>query len=477
MLAESDLRPYQHLAIDHLVNVPKCALWAGMGLGKTVSTLTAIDRLRLAGIEEKPTLVIAPLRVAKSVWPEEVRKWRHLSHLKVVPILGSRQQRLDALQERADVYTINFENLEWLIGLLWDRWPFGAIVVDESTKLKSLRASVRRNKQGTEFVAGKGTQRAKSLLKVVYQHKPSRFIELTGTPSPNGLQDLWGQIYFLDYGKRLGNIFDAFRSRWFEQDFTGYGIKPKQHAQVQIETALKDICLSLRSEDWFDLEKPIVENIYVDLPSHVQAEYRRMEKTLLAEIRGERIEAFNAGARTMKCRQLAAGACYTGSPGDPGPRNWLPVHDNKLDALEEIVEEASGQPILVAYDFAFDLERLLKRFPKGRKLDKNPKTIEEWNAGRIPLLFAHPASAGHGLNLQHGSNILVYFTYNWNGEEHSQILERIGPVRQFQAGYKRNVYVYKIVTRGTIDEDVLESLSSKQSIQDILMKNLSRRAR
>lgn len=476
MLSEANFRPYQPIGIDHIVDNPKCALWSFMGSGKSVMTLTAIDRMMLAGILEKPTLVIAPLRVARDVWPDEVREWSHIQHLKVQPILGSQTERIAALQTQADVYTINFENLEWLIGLLWDRWPFDMIVVDEATKLKSLRASVRKHpKTGTEFVSGKGGQRALALLKVVYQHRPSRFVELSGTPAPNGLQDLWGQVYYLDYGKRLGNVYSAFRNRWFEQDFNGYSIKPKAHAQAEIQGQLKDICLALKSEDWFDLDKPIVRKIHVDLPPDIRKQYREMEKSLLAEISGHKIEAFNAGAMTMKCRQIASGACYT-AVETAGKRPWVEVHKLKLDALDEIIEEAAGMPVLVTYDFKSDLERLLKRFPKGKALDQKSSTITDWNAGKIPVLFAHPASAGHGLNLQRGSNILVYFGWDWNHETHSQVLERIGPVRQAQAGLTRNVYVYYIIARNTVDEDMLESHQSKRSIQDILMENLKRRA-
>lgn len=475
MLHETNLREYQHMMIDHMINNPKCAVWAFMGAGKSVSTLTAIDRMQLASLIDKPVLVVAPLRVARDVWPAEVHNWSHLQHMRIQPILGTQSERIAALQQKADVYTINFENLEWLIGLLWDRWSFGMIVVDEATKLKSLRASVKRHpKTGTEFISGKGGQRALALLKIVYQHKPSRFLELSGTPAPNGLQDLWGQIYYLDYGKRLGNVYTAFRNRWFERDFDGFSIKPKAHAQEQIQEQVKDICLALKSKDWFPLADPITRPIYVELPHDVRKQYRQMEKTLLAEISGHRIEAFNAGARTMKCRQIASGACYT-TPA-PGKREWTEVHKAKLDALEEIVEEAAGMPVLVAYDFQFDLERLLKRFPKGKHLDQKSATIADWNAGKIPQLFTHPASAGHGLNLQHGSNILVYFGWDWNHETYAQILERIGPVRQAQSGLDRNVYVYHIIARNTVDEDMLESHASKRSIQDILMESLKRRA-
>jgi SNF2 family DNA or RNA helicase len=475
MLHESNLRPYQQMMIDHIVDTPKCAVWAGMGLGKTVSTLTATDRMILAGMVEKPTLIVAPLRVARDVWPGEVHEWSHLRHMNVVPILGSPSARLDQLKRTGEIYTINFENLEWLIGLLWDRWPFDMVVVDEATKLKSLRASVKKHpKTGTEFVSGQGGQRALALLKVVYQHKPSRFVELSGTPAPNGLQDLWGQVYFLDYGQRLGNTYNAFRNRWFIQSFDGFSIEPTTNAQVEIQEKVKDICLALKSEDWFPLDKPIVHRIYVDLPPDARKQYKDMERKLLADISGHKIEAFNAGARTMKCRQIASGACYT-TPG-PGKREWVEVHKAKLDAFEEIVEEAAGMPILTAYDFQCDLERLLKRFPKGRHLDQKPQTIKDWNSGKIPQLFTHPASAGHGLSLQHGGNILVYFGWDWNNETHAQILERIGRVRQAQSGYNRNVYVYYIIARNTIDEDMLEAHETKRSIQDVLMESLKRRA-
>lgn len=476
MKSETQLRPYQHLIIDHITKIPRSAVWSFMGSGKTISTLTAIDRLKLSGEIDKPVLVVAPLRVARDVWPGEVHEWEHVQHLRVVPILGSASERIAALQTTADVYTINFENLEWLIGLLWDRWPFGMIVIDESTKLKSLRASVKKHpKTGTEFVSGKGAARAKALLKVLYQQKSSHIVELTGTPAAKGLKDLWGQIYFLDYGARLGNTYDAFSQRWFERDFDGFNIKPKKHADAEIHEKLRDICLALKAEDWFDLEQPIQRDVYVDLPPAARQQYRDMEKTLLTDIEGHKIEAFNAGARTMKCRQMAAGACYIGDVNAPGERKWVESHTAKLDALEEIIEEAAGAPVLVAYNFKSDLARLLKRFKQARWLDQKSSTIQDWNAGKIPVLLTHPESAGHGLNLQYGGNILVYFSFDWKVEPYSQVAERIGPVRQAQAGFKRNVYIYRIVARNTVDEDVIKVIENNLEIQDVLMESLKRR--
>lgn len=475
MLNESQLKDYQHLIIDHIVTHPKCAVWAAMGLGKTVSTLTAIERLQFCGHETKPALVIAPLRVAKNVWPSEVKEWQHLSHLTAVPIIGSALERKDALYEKADLYTINFENLEWLIETWGDHWPYGMIIVDESTKLKSLRANIRQNSDGKRWVQGQGGVRAKALLQTIFKFNTNRIVELTGTPSPNGLQDLWGQLFFLDYGKRLGRTVDGFKTRWFQRKWDGFGLEALPHAQAEIEAALKDIVISLRTEDWFDLEKPIEREIWVDLPPNTMKQYRELERKFYTEIQGHPIEAFNAGAKTAKLRQMAAGAAYLGSADDPGERQFTEAHTAKLDALEEIEEEAGGMPLLVAYHFKSDLIRMQKRFPKSRVLDTKTSTIDDWNAGKIPMLLAHPASAGHGLNLQRGSNILVYFNIDWNLEQQLQILERIGPVRQAQAGLNRNVFVYRILARNTVDEDLLDNNNKKGSVQASLMLGLRRR--
>lgn len=466
-------RPYQYIMRDHMIRVKKSAIWSFMGSGKTAATLTALDTIQLAE-DSRPALVVAPLRVAREVWTNEVREWPHLKHLRVVPVLGSAYERRTALTTPADLYTINYENIEWLVTHLNGAWPFGTLVLDESTKIKSLRASIRKNADGTEWVQGQGGKRAKALLKACYKYSIPRIIELTGTPSPNGLVDLWGQIFFLDYGKRLGRVFDAFKNRWFQVSFDGWGMEPQPHAAEQIHAALRDVCMSLKAEDWFDVSAPIIRRINVTLPPDSMKKYKEMERTLFAEIQGHAIEAFNAGARTQKCLQFASGAAYIGSPLDHD-RKWVEVHDAKLDALEEIAEEAAGMPLLVAYHFKADLVRLKKRFPKGRELDHQSKTIADWNAGRIPMLFSHPASAGHGLSLQKGSNILVDFTCSWNAEEHQQILERIGPVRQQQSGLNRPVYRYHIVAKNTLDEDVLDALENKKTVQEALIDAMRKR--
>ncbi len=448
-------RPYQTLIMDHIQQVDRCAIWAGMGLGKTISTYTALDGLFMAG-EDHPVLVLAPLRVAKTTWPEEARKWGHLRNISVMPIVGSEAERRAAMRYDASVYTTNFENLEWLVNFYGERWPFRTVIADESTKLKSFRLR-------------QGGKRAASLAKVAHP-KVKRFVELTGTPSPNGLQDLWGQIWFLDGGQRLGRTYESFKQRWFQKSHDGYGLTALPHAQEQIQEKLRDLCLTIDAADWFDLEAPIVNNIYVDLPPRARQLYKDMEKAMFMQLEGHDVEAFNAASRTIKCLQIANGAAYVDDQ-----QNWKEVHDEKLQALEEIIEEANGMPVLVAYHFKSDLARLQRAFPQGRQLDAHSSTIEEWNAGKIPILFTHPASAGHGLNLQDGGNIIVYFGHWWNLEERMQILERIGPTRQMQAGYKRPVFVHNIIARDTVDEDVIERVETKREVQDILLGAMRRR--
>lgn len=442
-------RKYQELIISYAQCNTRCAVWSSMGTGKSVSTATAVEDLSL--IEDPyPLLIVAPLRVAKTTWPQEYRKWNHLKHRKVVPICGSLKERQAALRTKSDVYTVNFEQLEWLVEHFGDKWPFRTVVVDEATKLKGFRLR-------------QGTRRAKALARVAHT-KIKRIILLTGTPSPNGLQDLWGQMWFVDKGDRLGRTFDAFKQRWFRASHTGFGVEATENAQEQIQAALSDVCITIDAADWFDLKEPIVNVIKVDLPPAARILYKDMEKKMFMDLEGSQVEALNAAAKTQKCLQIASGAAYV----EGGPA-WKKIHDEKLHALEEILEEAAGMPVLVAYHFKSDLERLLARFPQGKHLDKNPETIDAWNRGEIPIMFAHPASAGHGLSLQDGGNILVFFSLNWSLEEHQQIKERNGPVRQLQAGYNRPVFHHYILAADTVDELVLERLQTKREVQDILL--------
>ena len=453
------LRPYQEQMVDHLIANPRTNLLVPMGAGKTVSVLTAINTLSV--LEDVfPVLVVAPLRVARSTWPDEIQKWPHLKHLTVSVITGTIQQRWKALDTDADILCINYDNLEWLATACGDRWPFKMIVADEATRLKGFRTR-------------QGTKRAKALAR--YAHATPRYVGLTGTPAANGLQDLWALAWFVDKGQRLGLTFKAFTDRWFQTIATTAGftmIKPLAFAQREIEDKLKDICLSIDLSKHIDMREPIVNTISVELPKDARRIYDEMQREMFSEIRkGLDVAAFNAAAKTMKCLQIANGALYTDDTGA-----WTEVHKAKIEALDSIIEEANGMPVLVAYHFKSDLARLQKAFPRGRVLDADPKTIKDWNAGKIPVLFAHPASAGHGLNLQDGSNILAFFSLNWNLEERLQIIERIGPARQAQSGHDRPVFIHNIIAKNTIDELVLQRVEGKREVVDLIMEATRRTA-
>ncbi|EHA7271880.1 DEAD/DEAH box helicase [Salmonella enterica] len=454
-------RPYQELIINHEIDTLRCNIWAGMGMGKTVATLTTLEDLFMAGAETQPALVLAPLRVAASTWPDESEKWGHLRNIEVQPIVGNAKARVAALaNSNASVFTINYDNLVWLVEELGGRWPFSTVIPDESTRLKSFR------------LRG-GGKRAAALGKVAHKHI-RRWMNLTGTPAPNGLVDLWGQTWFVDQGQRLGRTYGAFTSRWFNSiQFPGQSwtkLEPFAHSQDEIQRALADVTISLDAADWFDIKEPIHNVIRVDMPPKARQQYREMEKEMFLELNGEGIEAPNAAAKTVKCLQIASGAVYTDDAG-----SWSELHDAKLQALDSILTEAAGAPALVAYHWKHDLDRLCKAFPRGRHLDQDPQTLRDWNAGKIPVLFAHPASAGHGLNMQDGGNILVFFSHWWDLEQYQQIIERIGPTRQIQAGHDRPVFIHHIIATGTVDEMVMERRNSKRTVQDILLDAMKKR--
>lgn len=452
--------PYQLLIRDHQLDLPRAGVWAGMGTGKTASTLSAIDLLQLAGVERRPALVLAPLRVALNTWPDEAAKWQQLASMEVRPIVGTAARRKDVLRDdNASLFTINYDNLPWLIETLDGRWPFGLVVADESTRLKSFR------------LGGGGGKRAKAIARIAHA-AASRWVNLTGTPSPNGLADLWGQTWFLDRGERLGRTYGAFTDRWFRTGHDGLGLEALPHADREIQTLLRDLHLTIDAKDWFDLEEPITRRVTVRLPARARGHYREMERELFTLIENHEIEAANAAVRSTKCLQIASGAVYVDDS-----RAWRELHDAKVQALESIVAEASGAPVLVAYHWEHDRDRLLKAFPQARLLDQDPATIRQWNAGRLPMLLAHPASAGHGLNLQDGGNILVFFSHWWAMEERAQIIERIGPTRQKQAGHNRPVFIYEIVAEDTLDETVIERHATKREVQDLLLEACKRNRR
>jgi len=465
------LRPYQKLAVTHILENKKCALFMGMGLGKTVSVLTALDFLSLVD-DPWPALIIAPKLVAESVWPEEIKKWKQLSHLTVRPLTENATLRRIALFDPrpAEIYTINYENIKWLEDSLAGRtWPFKTIICDESTKLKGFR--LRQGGLRTRVLG-----RMRPLV--------DRWINLTGTPASNGLVDLWGQTWFLDEGQRLGLSYTAFRDRWFQayriSEHT-MGTRPTQYAGDEIHSRLKDICLAIDAKDWFDLKDPIVNDLYVDLTPSAWRIYKEMQTKLYAELKDNRTAlATNGAAKSQKLLQIANGAVYLDPLvyDDEQPRSleWQEVHDVKLQALDRVIEEAAGAPVLVAYQFRSDLIRLQKKFPQGKCLQgAGAKLIKDWNAGNIPILFAHPQSAGHGLNLQDGGNIIVFFGFWWSREQYAQIIERLGPVRQAQAGHDRPVFIHRIIGRNTIDGDVIDRLEGKKAVEDALIAALKRK--
>jgi SNF2 family DNA or RNA helicase len=448
-------RPYQTLALDWMRERRRFNLFAGMGLGKTVTTLTW---LLANGIDlTDQSLVIAPLRVARKVWPGEQGEWSHLQHLKVVPIVGDAKQRARALRQDAEVHTINYDNLPWLVKELDGAWPFATVVPDESTRLKGFRTQ-------------QGAARAGALRHVAH-HRVKNWINLTGLPAPNGLRDLWGPQWFVDGGASLGLSFDAFEQRWFytKPNRQGYSqIFPHVFAQAQIEAAIKPTTLAIDAKDWFDLREPITTDVWVDLPAKAHEHFNTMSKRFFMDVKEGRIMAATAGVKSLKLMQLANGAVYY----DTGEWTW--VHDEKIDALESIVEEANGAPVLLAYQWKSDLARLVEAFPTARVVTSKDMTFEDdWNAGRVRLALVHPKSAGHGNNWQVGGNILVYFGQDWNLEDYAQILERIGPTRQMQAGLDRPVFVYHIMARGTLDAHVRYGREHKLTPIQSIMRAMS----
>jgi hypothetical protein len=442
-------------------------LWAKPGMGKTVLTLTHIDNgIRLCG-DDRPTLVIAPKRVARDGWAAEAAKWQHLKHLEIVPVLGTPEARSLALKRlsHAHVFTINYDNLPWLKEWFDSRgiaWPFYRVVADEATKVKGFRVQ-------------QGGVRAAALGAIAHT-LVGEWINLTGTPSPNGLKDLWGQQWFIDGGAALGRSYSAFESRWFAYKRITDAITHKPgilpvimpFAQDQIMAALAKTSLALDPRDWFDLQEPIVNVIPVRLPDSARAKYRELERELFTRIDGFDVEVVNAAGLTNKCLQACNGAVYL-DPERYGKGTWVETHFEKLEALGELADGTGDDPLLVAYQFKSDLTRLLRHFPDALDLS-NDEHLAQAKQGKGKLWLAHPQSVGHGIDgLQAHCNRVVFFAQDWNLEYHDQILERVGPMRQYQAGRADGFFIDYIVAENTIDEVVVARRDSKRSVQDCLI--------
>ena len=431
--------PHQAAGIDWIINRPACALFWGMGTGKTVTTLTAIDLLLYDYLEDGPVLVIAPKRVAEHTWSREAEKWPHLQHLRVSRVMGTAKQRLDALTVSADIYVINRENVVWLIEYLGDRWPFQIVVIDELSSFKSNTA-----------------KRFKALRRV--RGRIKRIIGLTGTPRPNSLEDLWPEIYLLDQGARLGRTLGAFRSRFLvPEKMNGhivYSYREREGAAAEVYDRLADICMSIRKEDVLSLPGQIYEDVELTAPPALLKQYKQFERDAVLECLddGGEIMAGTQAALTNKLLQFANGAIYDMD----GQAHEL--HTVKLDALEELIEEAGGDPVLVLYAYKHDADRIRQRIT-CRGLDK-PEDIDAWNRGEIPVALAHPASIGHGLNLQYGGHITIWYGLTWSLELYQQANERLNRPGQTQV-----CRVYHLILKGTHDERVLKALTNKDKGQ------------
>lgn len=460
ILTFDHFRPYQKWMTQKMIDLPGTYIGAEMGLGKTGACLYAMQHLLRTG-EIKNVLIIAPLRVAEETWPEEIAKWDFARHLKYRVVTGNQEERKAALRHGpCNVTIVNRENLLWLMkGLGLKRWNFDMIIYDEASRLKKgvIQTNPKPRKDGT--VPMPRRTELGCLLRV--HDKTKKIIELSGTPSPNGLIDLYGPILAIDRGERLGTSMTAYKQRWFREDLRKHKITPLEGAEAAIMSRIEDIFFSLREEDYLDLPPMIPVDHAVHLSPKEMAGYREFEKEMAFEVldrwgEPEVIEAVNNGVLTGKLLQYANGSLYR----EDG--SAFKVHDKKLDVLESIVEEAAGRPILVAYSFKFDKDAIKKRFPWCRVFGDNPNDMRDWNAGKIRMLVTHPASAGHGLNFQKASNIAVWYGLTWSLELYRQFIKRL-----HRSGQKADkVFLHRILTVGTGDYDVLDVLKDRGATQD-----------
>ena len=445
MRSRKDLHPYQNRTIEFIKKKRRCGLALFMGAGKTTITLTAISDLS-DGLMVNKTLVIAPLRVANTVWKQEAMKWGHLKHLDIVICTGSERQRLAALHRKADIYVINRENVVWLTNVYKKKFPFDCVVLDESHSFKSA-----------------DSKRFKALKKV--SHQINYITLLSGTPAPNGLLDLWSQQFLIDFGMTLGRTMTAYKQRFFDSDYMGYNYRPKLGAHDDIQRLISPHWLSMMAEDYISLPERIDIVISIPLQPDVFKLYKQFEKDMYTALPDmEEIEALSAATLAGKMLQLANGSVYVDDK-----KNFSIIHEAKLDALQEIVEDNAGEPILVAYNYKHDLIRLKAKFPQAVVLDTGSATVERWNRGEIPMLLTHPQSASLGLNLAEGGCIAVWFGLTWSLESYLQWNARL-----HRQGQTRPVRIIHLVAEKTIDERVMSVIQNKDATQNELLEALKK---
>ena len=432
---------YQEYATRFIQTHEVSAIFLDCGMGKSVITLTAIKRLLAKG-KARRVLVVAPLRGAQTTWPDEIQKWDHLKGLTYAVAVGSEEKRKAALAKKADITIINRENVEWLVAKSGQKWCYDTVVLDELSSFKSYQA-----------------KRFKYLLKV----RPfvSRIVGLTGTPASNGLMDLWAEFRVLDLGERLGRYITRYREAYFKPDKRNaqvvFSYKPLPGAEERIYEKISDITISMKAKDYLHLPELVFNDVFVKLDEKAERAYAEFKADMVVELKGEEIDAVNAAVLSNKLLQMANGAIYA----EDG--KVIRIHDKKLDALEDMLESANGKPVLVAYWFKHDLQRIKERFPVAREI-KTAEDIRAWNNGEIAMGLIHPASAGHGLNLQRGGSTIIWFGLTWSLELYQQLNARL-----YRQGQKETVIIHHILTEGTMDERVLRAVGEKDKTQSALI--------
>ena len=444
--------PYQAYCIQAILDKPAVGLFLDMGLGKTAITLSAISELKYGRFQVRKTLVIAPKKVAEATWQREAAKWENLRHLRFSTVLGSNRQRVKALLTPADIWIINRENVCWLVDYYKNDWPFDMVVIDESSSFKSHSA-----------------KRFKALASI--RPHIRRIVELTGTPSPNGLMDLWSQIYLLDGGARLGKYYTHFRNRYFDPGRRGYDriydYDPKDGAAEAVLKQISDICISMRASDYLQLPDCIVEEVPVALDTKARKAYDELERRMVLQLPDGDIDVASAAALSGKLQQLANGAVYDENHG------VHEIHGCKIEAFMELIEQLHGQHALVFYNFRHDRDRILKALEKSGLRVRCFKDVAEeldWNAGRIDILLAHPASTAYGLNLQNGGHHIIWFGLNWSLELYQQANKRL-----HRQGQKEPVIIHQLICTGTRDEDLVDALTDKNTSQEKVLESLKAR--